>query len=101
MRNDELVEITGSSAAVSQSKGALQNSGYSINQLAGVTPVWPDELRPRKAGDQPSEYLFGSIGVLDPGRMKHRDQKQTKDVGDYMALATQDALAYLSVVYRS
>src|SRR5271165_6143595 len=74
-------------------KGALQNSGYPINQLAGVTPVCPNELQPRKAGDQPGEYLFGSITILDPGRMDHHDQKQTKDVDDYMTLTTQDALA--------
>jgi hypothetical protein len=74
-------------------KGALQNSGYPINQLAGVTPDWPNKLQPRKAGDQPGEYLFGSITILDPGRMDHHDQKQTKDVDDYMTLTTQDALA--------
>src|SRR5271165_5417805 len=37
--------------------------------LPGVTPVCPNELQPRKAGDQPGEYLFGSITILDPGRM--------------------------------
>ena len=49
-------------------KGTLQNSGYPFNQLAGITSVCPDELQPRKAGDQPREYMFGSITVLDPGR---------------------------------
>ena len=71
----------------------MQKNGYPINQLPGVTPVCSDEPQPRKAGDQPRENIFGSITILDPGRMDHHDQKQTKDVDDYMTLATQDALA--------
>ena len=71
----------------------MQNSGYPINKLPGATPVCPDELQPRKTGDQPRENMFGSIAILDPGRMNHHNQKQAQNVDDDVALATQGALA--------
>ena len=71
----------------------MQNNGYPINQLPGVTPVCPDEPQPRKAGDQPRENIFGSITILDPGRMNHHNEKQAQNVYDDVALATQGALA--------
>jgi hypothetical protein len=71
----------------------MQNSGYPINKLPGVTPVCPDELQPRKTGDQTRENMFGSIAILDPGRMNHHNEKQAQNVDDDVALATQGALA--------
>jgi hypothetical protein len=64
-----------------------------INQRPGVSPVCPDELQPRKAGDQPRENMFGSITILDPGRMNHYSEKQAQNVHDDVAFATQGALA--------
>ena len=34
---------------------ALQHGGCSMNQLASVTPVAPDELQPRKSPDEIDE----------------------------------------------
>jgi hypothetical protein len=37
--------------------------------------------------------MFGSITILDPGRMNHHNEKQAQNVDDHVALATQGALA--------
>ena len=78
--------------AVSRSKG-YDAKQWLPNQLPGVTPVCPEELQRRKAGDQPRENMFGSITILDPGRMNHYKEKQAQNVDDDVALATQGALA--------
>ena len=49
--------------------------------------------KPRKAGDQPRENMFGSITILDPGRMNHYNEKQAQNVDDDVAFANQGALA--------
>jgi hypothetical protein len=37
--------------------------------------------------------MFGSITILDPGRMNHYNEKQAQNVDDDVAFATQGALA--------
>ena len=69
-------------------KGALQNSGYPINQLAGVTPVCPNELQPRKAGDQRFWCKFQKRSARGPGRLGERESLACK-IGPKSKLCTR------------
>ena len=53
-------------------KGALRNSGYPFNQLAGITSVCPDSSA-QESGEIDLVVLYGSITVFDPRRMDHHN----------------------------
>jgi hypothetical protein len=71
----------------------LQHRRDPRDELARVSPIRPDELQSREAGDQRRQDRFGAIPILDPSGMHHHDQEQPQDIDDDVALAPTDALA--------
>lgn len=74
-------------------QSSLQHGRHPRHELARIPPVSPNELQSREASDQRRQDLFGSITVLDAGRMHHHNQEQTEDIDHDVALATAYALA--------
>ncbi len=87
------LKTSGVPGAFHDDEGPLQYRRDPCDELARVAPIRPDELQSREAGNQGCQNLFGSIAVLDAGRMDHHDEEQPQDINDDVALATADALA--------
>ena len=79
--------------AFHEDEGPLQHRRDPRDELARVSPIRPDELQCREAGDQGWQDLFGPIAVLDASRMYHHDEAQPQDIDDDVALATAYTLA--------
>ena len=71
----------------------LQLGRHPRNELASVSPVSPDELQAREAGDQRRQNRFGPVAVLDPRRVHQHHEEQPEDIDHDMALAPAEALA--------
>ncbi len=64
-----------------------------IDQLPGVATVGPDAFQSRVQASQLAKYQFGSVAVLNVGRMDHHRQDQTERVDDQVPLPTVHLLA--------
>ena len=79
--------------AFHDNQGPLQHRRYPCDELASISPIRPDQLQSREAGDQCRQDLFGPVAVLHSSRMDNDDEKQPQDIDDDVALAPPDALA--------
>ena len=64
-----------------------------IDQLSRVRPVSPNQLEPGVPSGQFTQHQFGSVSVLNIGRVDDDRHKQTKRINYDMALAASDLLA--------
>jgi hypothetical protein len=76
-----------------------QARGDPRHELARIPPIRPDQLESREASDQCRQDRFGSIAILDAGRMDHHDEQETEDIDHDVALAPADALAAIVAPY--
>jgi len=63
------------------------------DELAGVTAVGPNQSQSRETIGQFPQNQFGSITVLDAGRMHHNRHHQTKCIDHQMAFSAHYLLA--------
>ena len=78
-------------------EGPLQHRCHPRDELVRVSPIRPEQPQFWEAGDQGCQDRFGSIAVLDAGRMDHHDEEQPQDIDHDVALAPTDALAAVIV----
>ena len=70
-------------------------------QFPGISSIDKDAAQPAKALQENRQDEFGSVAILNGGRMDHDMQNQAQRVHQKMALASQDLLACIVAAHSS
>ena len=68
-------------------QGPVAEIGKPINQLSSISSVGPDQLHSGKTSFGPFKQEFGSISILDIGRMNHNREHEPHRIDKKMSLA--------------
>jgi hypothetical protein len=64
-----------------------------LDQLAGITPVGPDQPQTAEALAQAVQHQSGTVAILNISGMHHSHENQPQGIDEQMPLAAQDLLA--------